>query len=192
MKRIFILCFLFSFTTVKSQNIIDWDGIYKLQLSDFKSTASQIGDVNIYSLACGAAIDFAFHMTSGEFMFTKNFNSKVKCIFNRDASSLVATDTLMALQLLDFARYDFDLTELYARKFRKRLYEEKGAFSDASFFKPVYDDIQREFLERHTLAAKNTDLGRNSEKLSVLHQQVLTEIDELADYCKTCKPSKKK
>jgi hypothetical protein len=192
MRRLLSGLLLLLSTYLPAQNVINWDGIYKLQLSDFQSAATEIGDVTVYSLASMSAIDFAFHMTSGEFMFTKNFNSKVNCIFRRDASALVAPDTVTALQLLNFARYDFDLAELYARKFRKKLYEEKGAFSDASFFRPAFDQIQKEFVERHSQAAKDTDIGRNAEKLSALHYIVLMEIAEYPDYCKTCKPAKKK
>ncbi len=125
-------------------------------------------------------------------MFTKNFNSKVNCTFNRDAASLVAPDSLTAMDLLDFARFEFDLSELYARKFRKKIYEEKGAFSEASFFRPLYDKIQQEFTERHTIAGQESDLGRNKEKLNELHQAVLKEIEQLSDFCKLCKPPKKK
>ena len=93
---------------------------------------------------------------------------------------------------LDAFIRDFDLAELYARKLRKRLYEEKGAFSDANFFQPVYDEINKEFVDRHTAAGKETDLGKNRDKLNELRAQVMQEIDELPDFCKTCKPSKKK
>ena len=192
MKLRLVAILLFLTNSLLAQNTIDWDGIYKLQLSDFQSPATEIGDVNIYSLNAMAIIDFAFHMTSGEFMFTKNFNSKVNCYFKKDASVIVANDTTTALQLLDFARFNIDLAELYARKFRKKLYEEKGAFSDVSFFRPAFDQIQKEFVERHSLAAKETDIGRNAEKLSALHYLVQMEINELPDFCKTCKPPKKK
>ena len=192
MKRFFTLAFWAFVFIAKGQNTIEWDGIYQLQLSDFQSPATQIGGVTIYSLHSAASFDFSFSMTSGEFMFTKNFNPKVNCTFRRDAASLVAPDSIFANDLLGFARYEFDLAELYARKFRKRLYEEKDAFSDASFFQPIYDSVQMEFARRHTLAGKMTDVGRNGEKLQELHQEVLNEIQLLPDFCKMCKPSKKK
>ena len=113
-------------------------------------------------------------------------------MFRRDAAVIVATDSIMALQILNFARYEFDLSEVHARKFRQQLYEKKGAFSTANFFRPVYDEIQKEYIERHTTAAKETDIGRNSEKLSVLQSIVLAELEQLAEFCKTCKPIKKK
>lgn len=131
-------------------------------------------------------------MSNAEFMFTRNFNSKVNCVFNKEASSLVAPNDKIAEDLVAFARYEFDLSELYARKFRKKLYEEKSTFSGVNFVKPAFDEMQKEFNSRDTMAGKTTDLGRNREELSKLHREVLAEIELLSDFCKTCKPAKKK
>jgi len=178
--------------SAQGQNTIEWNGTYQLQLSDFQSPASKIGDVNIYSMQTGSSFDFSFYMNSIEFMATKNFNSKVNCSFTRNAAVLVAPDTLTALDLLEFARYDFDLSELSARKFRKKLFEEKKGFSNVNFFQPIYDEIQKEYVEKRTFAAQLTDLGKNREILSELHDEVLKEIEMLADFCKMCNPKKKK
>jgi len=186
------LAFLSFFIVIKAQNKIDWTGNYQLRLSDFQSPATQIGQTTIYSFHSGSGIDFSFFMSKAEFMFTKNFNSKVNCSFNRSAASIVAPDSAIAADLVNFARYDFDLLELYARKFRKTLFEEKGAFSDVNFFKPIYDQMQNEFAQRHTVAGKITDLGRNKEKLRELHHEVLIEMKLFSDFCKDCKPVKKK
>ena len=175
-----------------TQNIIDWDGIYQLQLSDFRAKTSQIGDVNMFSLHSSAQMNFAYNMSSYEFMFTKNFNSKVSCTFTRDAASIIAPDDETAQHLLKFAQYEFDLAELYARRFRKKLFDEKGAFSNASFFKPLYDAIHKEFVERYDNAAKETEIGKNQSELDRLHTEVLREIQELSEFCKQCKPTKRK
>lgn len=192
MKTVFSLVFCCLALISTSQNIIGWDGNYKLQLSDFQSPATLIGQTNQYSLNSGAIIDFAYAMSSGEFMFTKNFNSKVNCCFHREMASIVAPDSATAHALLDFARFGFDLSELYARKLRKKIYEEKGAFSDPSFFKPLFDENQAELNKRHTIASLETDLGKNQLKLADLHREVLLELEQLSDFCKDCKPPKKK
>lgn len=131
-------------------------------------------------------------MSNAEFMFTKNFNSKVNCSFNRSAAAIVAQDSTTAIDLLHFARYQFDLSELYARKLRKKLFEEKAVLSDVSFFKPIHDEIQNELTERNTVAGKTAELGRNRVELEKLHDEVLREIEQLSDFCKNCKPPKKK
>lgn len=189
---ILILGILFQARAIMAQNSIEWDGVYQLRVTDFKSPSSKVGESNIYSLHTAANMDFSFQMSNAEFMFTKKFNSKASCIFNREAASLIAPDSVTAYQMLNFSRYEFDLSELYARKFRKMLYERKGAFSNGNFFKPMYDIVQKEFVNRHSIAADETDLGRNEEKLVTIHQEVLNELAMLHDFCKTCKPPRRK
>ncbi|MBK8505041.1 MAG: hypothetical protein IPL46_24245 [Saprospiraceae bacterium] len=181
----------FSCVFTHAQNVIDWDGKYILQLDDFQGGATQIGDVNIYSLHTATGMNFAFHMSNAEFMFTKNFNSKVSCSFARNASSLIAPDSNYAINLLAFARFEFDLAELYARKFRQKLQEAKGTFSNANFFEPVYQTLQIEYNERHARAGKATDIGQESSILQEYHEQIIAEINDLSAYCKTCKPPRK-
>lgn len=60
------------------------------------------------------------------------------------------------------------------------------------FCKPIYDQIQREFAERHATVGVQSDLGRNRDKHRELHQAVIEEIDKLSDFCKTCIPKKQK
>jgi hypothetical protein len=174
------------------QTKIDWNRDYQIQLSDFKSPTTQIGMTNVYSLYQATNFDFLFSMTRGEFIFTKNFNSKVNCSFRPDASSLVAPDSATANALIGFAKYQFDLSELYARKFRQQLFEKKGVFSSVDFLRPIYDSLQSELTNRLTIAGRVTDVGRNKAKIGELHAEVSKEIAELADYCKSCKPAKKK
>jgi hypothetical protein len=190
MRRTLFLavCTAAGFGGLAAQDVIEWDGIRRLELSDFRSPATQIGSGNLYSLQSAAGFDFLFQMSQAEFMFTKNFNGKVSCTFRPEASALVAPDSTMASQLLSFARYEFDLYELYARKFRKRISAEKGAFSSASFFRPAYDELQRELVTRHSLAASETDLGRNEAELQARHEAVLADLAVLKDFCKACKP----
>jgi hypothetical protein len=193
MKKAIIFFLLFQVLTTNAQNSIEWDGTYQLQLTDFQSNATQIGaEVSITSIHTASNLDFGFMMNNVEFMFTKNFNSKVNCSFQRDAGSLIAPDTITANKLLDFARYEFDLSELYARKLRKEIYEQKGAFSDVSFLKVIYDKIQKKYADEHAMAAKTTNLGLETAKLTALHAEVSKQIQNYPDFCKSCKPPKKK
>lgn len=192
MKYICLAALLISSLYANCQNIIDWDENYQLELSDFQSARTSIGSGDLYSLSVPAHINFSFQMNSYEFMFTKNFNSKAICDFNRSAAMITAPNQEIAISLLGLARYDFDLCELYTRKFRQGTYEYKGAFSDANFFQPIHTKLETEYIERSTTAHQETDLGRDQVKLDSLHKQVKKEIRELADFCKTCKPPKRK
>ncbi|PLX01511.1 MAG: hypothetical protein C0595_14465 [Marinilabiliales bacterium] len=192
MRSTLILPLLFAISSLFGQNKIQWSEDYKLKLSDFQSPSSQIGEIDMYSIRTGSSFDFEFSMSGYEFMFTKNFNDKVDSYFSRNAAILVAPDSSFANDLLSFAQYEFDLSELYARKLRKKLYENKGAFSSYDFFREYFEEVQNEYVQRYTQTGKETDLGRDKGKLTELHNKVMEEIHELSEYCKTCKPAKKK
>jgi hypothetical protein len=192
MKQILLITFLSIAMLGYSQNDLEWDADYELQYSDFQSKSSQIGKVVNYSLNTGISMEFIYQMSAAKFMMTKNFNPYVSCLMYRIDASLVAPDSTVAKNLLNFARYEFDLTELYSRKFRMRLNEEKGAFSNSDFFQPVYDEIHEAYVEELSEARKKTKIGQNPEELEKLHNEVLKELELLSDYCFSCKPPKKK
>jgi hypothetical protein len=192
MKYLFLSFIVFSFSTIYGQSVIDWSEDYELELSDFQSPQTEINkELNSYSVSGVGMMEFAYQMSSYEFMFTKNFNDKVKNRFHRDGWVILASDTTMALQLVNYAQYLFDLSELYARKFRLAIYEGKGTFSNVSYMHPIFDQLQREMTTEEARVQKLTDLGMKEELLNAERLKVRLAIDELAEFCETCKPSKR-
>ncbi|MEP3998903.1 MAG: hypothetical protein ABJM12_00760 [Ekhidna sp.] len=190
-KFILLLMVSASMTYVIGQEPMEWNPDYVLQLSDYQSPESEINaKLTSYSIYSGSKIDFSFNMNSVSFMFTKNFNSKIKAIFQKNLAVLVAPDTLTAQQLLQFGRYDFDLVELYARKIRKKIYEEKGTFTDAKFFQPIFNELQEEMNTVSAQVFKATDFGKDAALLQKEHDKVIDEINALSDFCMSCKPKK--
>lgn len=185
-----IVSFNFIISLLSGQNVLNWNEDYTLTFDDFQNKGTQIGQVNIYSLQTATGMGFSFQMSNAEFMFTKNFNNKVSCTFTRDASLMVAPDSTYAINLLNFARFEFDLAELYARKLRKELSENKKTFSNANFFEPLFEKLQAEYNQRHAEAAKETDIGQIPEVLVGLHNMIKLELQDYADFCKECKPPK--
>lgn len=192
MKNFCFLLLLMMISTVQAQETIEWNDQYQLQITDFQSPSSQIGNTTIYSLHTGIGPALFFQMSAAEFMFTRNFNSKIDNIFDRKSASLIAADDHTAKQLVAFAQYQFDLSELYARKIRKKLHEDKGMLSDVKDLKTVFGEINQEYIEKSATSGKTTDLGRNTSELKKLHTEIKEEIALLSDYCKSCKPKKKK
>ncbi|HET8573366.1 MAG TPA: hypothetical protein VFL76_05795 [Edaphocola sp.] len=191
-KTAIAFCLIFGlFKMAGAQNKIEWQPGYTLRLSDFQSPSTRIGQSDFMSITTTGNFNFGYQMSNGAFMFTKNFNGMVHCTFLRDAATLIAPDTATANRLLDFARYQFDLAELYARKLRRELYEKKNAFSETNFYQPIFDSVQAAYQKRFTMAQSETHLGTNTQKLQQLHQQVLQEISAMADYCSSCKPKRK-
>lgn len=192
MKNSITTLFILVASVLSAQNQVEWDGNYQLQLSDFRSEGTQVGGTSISSMQTTSSLQFGFQMSNIEFMFTKNFNSKVNCTFHREGALIVAPDTLAAQKLVQFAQYQFNLSELYARKLRQKIYENKATFSDISFLKPLYESVEKDFIAENGLASKETNLGQEEGKLADLNTKVLIHIQELADFCKSCKPPKKK
>ncbi|WP_158860917.1 hypothetical protein [Lunatibacter salilacus] len=188
--------FLFAFVLLCSfrsfaQQRIHWSPDYQLGIQDFASPKTKVGAQSNY-INSSAQMDFSFQMSNAEFMFSKNFNTKVNTIFVPEAAVILADSESSMKKLLNFARYEFDLIELYSRKFRKSMYDNKGAFSSISFFEPLYYELQKELAGRHSDAAEETNLGFVEDRLVTLHGEVKRELHELADFCKDCKPPKKK
>ncbi len=182
--------FLLTFSSF-AQNVLEWNPNYQISLADFQSDQTEIGDGTMYGVQGATRIDFAFSMSNAEFMMTKNWNPKVNCTFTRDASYLLAPDDTIAQAMVNYARYEFDLAELHARKLRFGFWENKKAFSNLSFFQPVYDDVIKQYTNTQIRVAKETDLGRNASLLQHYHDEVIAELATLKDFCKSCKPPKK-
>ena len=193
MKTVLTLTFLLTLSKTFSQSTLEWRSEYQLILADFQSPQTEIdSNLTTYAIYSGSNVDFSYQMSSYELMFTKNFNSKVKATFNRKAAVISAPDSIVANQMVKFGQYTFDLAELFARKFRKKIYEEKGSFSDASFFLKIFDVLQDEMNAENARVSKLTDLGRKEELLMQEQQQIISEINGLSDFCLECKPPKKK
>lgn len=184
---------LFVCLSLSAQDKILWSPDVTLQLSDFKSPQTEIDSkLNYYTIYSGVLMEFGFQMISYQFMVTKNFNSTIKCSYSPFIASLVAPDSAMAEKLLKFERYTFDLTELYARKFRKEAYESKSMFSDFNFVQPIFDRLRAELDTEKNRVWKATIAKDNLELLEVENNKVREEINLMTDFCMECKIQKKK
>lgn len=191
MKNTFVVgLLLFSFRAF-SQTVIEWSPEVELSIENFKSAQTEINNkLESNFVQTGAYMNFNYQMSSYEFMFTKNFNSKVSTDFNEYAAVISAMDSATAKYMINYVQYNFDLTELYARKFRKEIYESKGTFSNADFFRPIFEKYQEKLVAENARVSKLTDLGRKEELLEQERQLVISEIEKLSNFCKSCNPPK--
>lgn len=187
-----LLC-LSNFVQGKSQGKFTWDEQPQLKIADFRSAASEVNNaLTTYSITSGSYIEFNYQMSNIEFLFTKNFNSYVKTVFHPSSSVIIAPDSSTAMALLGFGQYHHDLTELYARKLRKDLYENKTPGSSPSFYQSIYEKNQEALALEANQALKDTELGLNKSKLNLLQSQVSLELQTLSEFCQSCKPKKKR
>lgn len=189
--KLLFLTFLITGALMGKEQKIEWRPNAQITMDDFKPSRFKISE-NAASLflSSGVMVDFAIQMSNIEFMFTKNFNSKVTCTFDQEVATLMAPDSLTANQLLQLVQFDFDLSELYTRKIRRELFENKKTFSDVTFFQPYFNKMNSERNKRSTEIYNSTDFGKNASLLEEEHKTVVQEISLLSDYCKECKPKK--
>jgi hypothetical protein len=174
-----------------SQEVFEWQENVSLTMRDYSSVESEINpDCNLYSIKSEIAMDFSFSMKAVMFAAAKHLNNKVTTKFNRAASYLLAPNEEIANRLLAFGNFEFDLVELYSRKFRKALFNEKKSFSNARYFEPIYEEIHKQLNAHHSRVSKLTNVGRQEELLAEEHLKVMAELKEYIDFCKECKPSK--
>lgn len=193
MKIRMAILILFISNFLMAQDFIPWKVDSKISLNDFAMGNAIIdSSLSTYSYSSGCQIEFAYQMSNYEYMFTKNFNDKIACNFYTNSAIINAVDSAMAKDMINFAQYEFDLTELYARRIRQEIYVEKGAFSDASFLQSVFMKWQQTYNAEKSKMLNSTNFGRNADVLNTEHKKVKEGILSLSDFCKSCKPKKKK
>ncbi len=174
-----------------SQEKVSWTSDLTITEHSFKGAIPNLVDdlVQQYYFAC--TYDFSFHMMSMQFAFTKNFNQYVNAYYIPTHSWIESGE--LTSQLILMANLDFDLAELYARKFRKKLYEAKNVGSNIDFFCSLHNENNKEYTTEHAEIHSELRTVDNAEEY--LHQKILeinSKIEDLSEFCKTCKPKKKK
>lgn len=186
---IVLLCCIINSNLYSQEDRREWSPNHQLKIEDFKGTDTAIDpSVTSVMVQSGVVLEFAFEMSQIQFVFTKNFNDKVSCAFLPDTAVIKAKDSVQAERLLALAAFDFDLSELYARKIREELFRNKKAFSNTGFFQPFFDKM---VAERNKISARvytATNFGEKVDLLAEEHAAVKKEIDTYTHFCKECKP----
>ena len=108
---------------------------------------------------------------------------KAEAVFNK-SKSVMKVESAYALR---YEQIYFDITELYARKFRKKLSE-----TDFLKIKDVKAKISKDFKkideelgDEKNRFAKDTQNGLNAAKLDLWNQNIQTQLKELDQYIST-------
>jgi hypothetical protein len=152
-----------------------WNSNHRLTIDDFgiKKSDSKSG------------LSFAQftieHNVSGFDFITKKFNKKVKNSIIKSASWI---DTTQNVELsLKYQQTLFDIAEIYTRKFRKELQENRKQIAKGiSIVNDINAKLSSEFAKRRLLYDSETNSGYDSQKQLIWEQQIKQELFELADY----------
>jgi hypothetical protein len=187
-KILFILFILVSVSSFHcfAQEQTEWQEDLTLTADHFLAESPQTQ--NMQTIRPAFAIQIA-PMLNYEIVFGKNFNDKVTCYLMGSASWLDEGEH--SAQLLRYAKMAFDIYELSTRKLRKDMLENKSKLSPNKL-NELHQKNFEEGAKMDAAMAKETNYGANNEALAVWEEKIKGYLVEYANYCKTCKPEKKK
>jgi hypothetical protein len=156
-------------------DILLWSSTHRLTIDDFG-----IKKENSYSGLSFAQFSMGYSVNGFDFL-TRNFNKKVKNTMLKSASWIDTTYNVVSS--LRYQQTLFDLMEIYTRKFRKELRENrKQIASGLTIVHEIDARISTDFAKRRLDYDTETNSGTNTDKQLIWEQQIRQELLELSDY----------
>ena len=164
---------LSSFGQTSNVNEKRWSNTTPLTESDFQMTVGG-SEHN----PCFALFSINYSVNGFDFM-TKNFNQKVECIMYRSASWLNENAADKA-RLIQFQQIQFDISELYARKFRKLLLENRKKIAHGTqIVEELNEQVMKEFTEERAQFEKESEGGLNEQVMVNWRNRLSVDISKL-------------
>lgn len=175
MFRIFIIISSFLFVS-QDEPVISWNEGYKLSWSDFKGSPNKSESASAIT-ASGITIGLSVKESNGRVI---SFTSNVYAHFYPEQSWYKVKEA--NAHVLGHEQLHFDITELYARKFRQRISQLKVSNTISSQLKKLHNTIRNELaLEQDTYDAE-TNYSRNVEQQAKWKAHIATELSKLSKY----------
>ncbi|WP_379969461.1 hypothetical protein [Epilithonimonas sp. UC225_85] len=171
-KQFLLLSFLFFLGFTKAQDKIFWNENRKLVWSDFQSQTKPNTSRAAATTFCG----ISYLLNSP----TKKFTDKQVKIesFFIPSKSWAHPEHKTDLVLMHEQSH-FDIAELFARRFRKRISDKT---LDAKSLQKYYDEIYDGYKDYQQDYEQVTQNGRIREKQFEYSQKISKEIEELSDF----------
>lgn len=152
---LFLCCFIF---VQDNEPVLSWDTSYKLAWTDFKATPN-VNDAAVAITASG--ITFGFSITQTDKGEVVSFTTEVYSHFYPEQSwyKIEQADK----HILGHEQLHFDITELYARKFRYRISKLGISNSIRRQLKKIHNDINTELAQMQNKYDNETDYSINFE-----------------------------
>lgn len=172
---IMTICLALTSVAQDNPDYLLWDSSHKLTIDDFgikkDNSNSGLSYAQYYIEQTVSGLDF----------MTKKFNKKVKNCMIKSASWIDTTQNVE--YSLKYQQTLFDIAEIYTRKFRKELQENRKQISKGlSIVNDLNSKMTAELSKRRMQYDSETNFGLDSEKQIVWDQQIAQELQDLAEY----------
>ena len=172
----YLLLILFLLGFQKSNESIPWSESYRLQWTDFKGSPNKNSDA-VAITASGLTFSFSTRTTKTKLV---DYTANVEAHFYPKQSwckrGLVDEIVLAHEQL------HFDITELHARKFRKKLDARSFSLDIKKELNEIQLSINRELKEFQNKYDTESDFSRNTEAQKQWQILVEQQLNNLSDY----------
>ncbi len=184
---LFVVLFTFSAAIASAQNMLEWSAEHSLTVKDFEAPAPNNGQMQTVSGSFSVSYEFG----GLSLIATRNLNQYVHANFQKDASYIDRADAATTERLLAYQQLIFNVYELQARNLRKVFFEERGKLLTKGPG-PLYQEVAAEHSRLLGKVEGETFHGTSMEEIKRWNEWVLQELEKLNEFCKDCKPSKKK
>ncbi|TGV04752.1 DUF922 domain-containing protein [Flavivirga rizhaonensis] len=173
-KVFFILCCLLC--VQQDEPVISWNESYKLSWSDFKDKP----DKSTSAVAITASgITFGFSVSATEDRVV-DFTSEVHTHFYPEKSWYKKEQA--DHHVLGHEQLHFDITELYARKFRYRIEQIVVSNSVRAQLKTLHNTINKELSQMQNRYDSETNYSRNVEAQTKWKLYIADELKKFSKY----------
>lgn len=179
-KTIFIITFcLVTLYSVNGQILqegqILWNSEKKLTVEDFKIEMKDSNNDTTYSQF------MISHSISGFDFMKRNLNQKITNIFLGNASWI--DKTIDVQKQLEYQQMQFDIAEIYTRRFRKKVLINKGQISKGfDIINKINNEIMSELSTERIRFVKETENGQNLEKMIQWKENISRELKEMDEF----------
>ncbi|WP_303318035.1 DUF922 domain-containing protein [Flavivirga abyssicola] len=173
-KVFFILCCLLC--VQQDEPVISWNESYKLSWSDFKDKPDKSTSA-VAITASGITFGFSVSTTDDQVV---GFTSEVHTHFYPEKSWY--KKEIADSHVLDHEQLHFDITELYARKFRYRIDQIKISNSVRNQLKTLHNTINKELSQMQNRYDSETNYSRNIEVQTQWKLYIADELKKLSKY----------
>lgn len=174
-RVVLLLCCLLSLQ--KDEPVLSWNASYKLSWSDFKAKP----DTKVNAAAVTASgITFGFSITKTDQNQVIGFTSDVHAHFYPEQSWYKKERA--DVYILGHEQLHFDITELYARKFRQRLSTVKISNTTRKELQAIHNTINKELSEMQESYDDQSNNSINFESQAKWQDYVVEELEKLSKY----------
>jgi hypothetical protein len=173
----FLILTLFTCLSYQVDEVtITWSEDLKLQWSDFKGEPKSVGDA-VAITASGISFQFSTTKSSSGLV---DYSFSITAHFYPDKSWHV--NGLLSDKILDHERLHFDITELYARKFRQRVSNTTFTNAINSEMEHINNAINVELAAMQKKYDAETNHSQNTEKQIAWQNFIVVELNKLSNY----------